>query len=112
MASEVITCSTYVDYSSRKNCPMYNIDGCSTPEAPILCPMIENIPRSPCTRFICSAEAQALRSTTIATNIFSDLVTEMMSSVSKGMAVASEDPERYQPQVQVINLTSFLRGPF
>lgn len=42
---------------------MYETEGCATPEVPILCSVVENIPRSPCTRYICSAE-NALTSTT------------------------------------------------
>ena len=75
-----ITCSAYIDYSSRRNCPMYNIDDCTTPEAPILCPMIENNPRSPCTRFICSSESLATTASTVVTtdrstsNVISEIV--------------------------------------
>lgn len=56
MITAEMTCSTYVDYSAKRPCPMYNIEDCSTPEVPILCAVMENIPRSPCTRYICSAE--------------------------------------------------------
>ena len=64
-----MTCSTYTDYSARKNCPLYDLDNCPTPQAPILCPLLENVPRSPCIRYICSTEAAStttMRSTTSA----------------------------------------------
>ncbi len=63
MTSAKLTCSTYVDYSAKKDCPMYATEGCLTPDVPILCHVVENIPRSPCTRYICSAEDSASTST-------------------------------------------------
>ena len=58
-----MTCSTYTDYSARRNCPLYDLDNCPTPDAPILCPLLENSPRSPCVRYICSTDTA--RSTTL-----------------------------------------------
>ena len=108
MSSVAISCSAYVDYSSRKNCPMYNLNGCQTPEAPILCPMIENLPRSPCTRFICSSDIEADSSIPTSTTT-STTITNAVSGIVNGMIGVSQDVPNSNFQRQVY-LFIFLGG--
>ena len=88
MSLPTITCSSYIDYSARRNCPIYNIDRCPTPDTPILCPMIDNEPRSPCTRFICSTETQfspdvvTSRTTSTTAKIMSSVINSLIESGS------------------------------
>lgn len=89
---QFISCSSYIDYSTRRNCPLYNTDSCPTPDTPILCPMIENEPRSPCTRFICSSEGhESLFSTTTpATTIRQIVSTVVQHAIAAGETASAE----------------------
>ena len=93
MAQQFISCSSYIDYSTRRNCPLYNTDNCPTPDTPILCPMIENEPRSPCTRFICSSEgtASSFLSTTPPTSKIQQIVTQTLQRVIAAGETATEE---------------------
>ena len=112
MANQFISCSSYIDYSTRRNCPLYNIDNCATPDAPILCPMIENAPRSPCTRFICSAETEFVTtSTTSTTSSTSTIVRHIVTEVVKGVIAAGESASAELKDSQVdIQVTFFLHS--
>ena len=93
MSSTSITCSSYIDYSTRRNCPLYNVDRCPTPDTPILCPMIDNEPRSPCTRFICSTETQfsseVVTSSTPRSSTTSNVVSTIVNGISEVGTTAS-----------------------
>ena len=106
MSQQFIACSSYIDYSTRRNCPLYNTDNCPTPDAPILCPMIENEPRSPCTRFICSSEGlfetSTTRTTVPSTTTIGRIVTEIVNGAIAAGETASE--ELKDLQVKLISL--------
>ena len=100
MGQQFISCSSYIDYSTRRNCPLYNIDSCPTPDTPILCPMIENVPRSPCTRFICSSEAhEGFLSTTTANP--APTIRQIVSTVVQHAIAASETASAQLQDMQV-----------
>ena len=88
------SCSSYMDYTKRL-CPIYDTQTCSTPDQPVLCPLLDNVPRSPCRRWICSS-------------------IERLSSTSTVPTVSSTLPRSYaqlffetSTQSQVVNLLFF-----
>ena len=102
MSTQFIACSSYIDYSTRRNCPLYNTDNCPTPDTPILCPMIENEPRSPCTRYICSAEAlQFATSATTTTTSTTTTMANVMTDVVNGLIAAGESASEELKDAQV-----------
>ena len=106
MSNQYIACSSYIDYSTRRNCPLYNIDNCPTPETPILCPMIENEPRSPCTRFICSTEVEVATFSTSTTSRPTSTTAQAFSAVVNTLIAAGESAseELKDSQVNFFNI--------